>query len=359
MRLASFTRNCMELSNLVRVLKQYCSPHLADTWDNVGLLVEPSPPHIVNSVLVTNDLTEPVLSEAISNSVNFVISYHPPIFTPLKRITQAQWKERIVARCFENHIAVFSPHTGLDAKKGGVNDWLLSRFDCDWTRAITPTPYKREPSVALRVAVSDSIGRLLTMDDLSLSSIGVSKSACRIVEFTCAVSRLKDVSTQLNELGVKIEDELFLPQDDLLEGFGRLTTLRSVISLSSVIEIYKKLFGVERLLVALGDGKTLDYPVRTIAVCAGSGGSILRETVARSADVFVTGEMSHHERLDAVSSGISVILAGHSVSERGYLAECLVPELQTLFDDMGRGDIPGTRVSVKMSQVDREPGLLF
>ncbi|KAF6778259.1 hypothetical protein AHF37_01841 [Paragonimus kellicotti] len=371
MRLASFTRNGMELSNLVRVLKQYCSPHLADSWDNVGLLVEPSPPHIVNNVLVTNDLTEPVLSEAISNNVNFVLSYHPPIFTPLKRITQAQWKERIVARCFENRIAVFSPHTGLDAKKGGVNDWLISRFgnvlmcytelfsDRDWTRAITPTPYKREPSVALRVAVSDSISRLLAIDGLSLSSIGVSKSTCRFAEFTCAVGLLKDISTQLNELGVKIEEELFLPQDDSLEGFGRLTTLRSAISISSVIEVYKKLFGVEQLLVALGDGKTLDHPVRTIAVCAGSGGSVLRDSVAQSADLFVTGEMSHHERLDAVSSGISVILAGHSVSERGYLAERLVPELQTLFDAVSYGDIPGTCVSVKMSQVDHEPGLLF
>ncbi|KAA3678152.1 uncharacterized protein DEA37_0006301 [Paragonimus westermani] len=184
------------------------------------------------------------------------------------------------------------------------------------------------------------------------------RSTCRIAEFKCAVRLLKDVSTQLNELGVKIEEESFLPENDPLEGFGRLTTLRSASSLSSVIESYKKLFGVERLLVALGDGRTLDDPVRTIAVCAGSGGSILRDAVARSADVFVTGEMSHHERLDAVSSGISVILAGHSVTERGYLVDRLVPELQTLFDGVGHGDIPSTTVSVKMSQVDNEPGLL-
>lgn len=119
----------MDLRQVVRILNHFCVPHLADTWDNVGLLVQPSAPFAVSRILVTNDLTEPVLSEALKLETNLILSYHPPVFSPLKRITtDCHWKERLVVTCLENRIAVYSPHTGLDAKVNGVNDWLLSPF---------------------------------------------------------------------------------------------------------------------------------------------------------------------------------------------------------------------------------------
>ena len=82
----------------------------------------------VRKLILTNDLTEPVLHEALNREVNMVLSYHPPIFAPLKRLTQSTWKERIVVQCLENRIAVYSPHTSFDALKGGVNDWLIEPF---------------------------------------------------------------------------------------------------------------------------------------------------------------------------------------------------------------------------------------
>ncbi len=57
-----------------------------------------------------------------------ILSYHPPIFVPMKRLTQSSWKERIVVRCAENRVAIYSPHTSYDAVQGGVNDWLLKPF---------------------------------------------------------------------------------------------------------------------------------------------------------------------------------------------------------------------------------------
>ena len=80
-------------------------------WDNVGLLVEPSGKLLVERVLITNDLTEPVFGEALSKNVNFIISYHPVIFEPLKRLTQSEWLQRSIVKCIENRIAVYSPHT--------------------------------------------------------------------------------------------------------------------------------------------------------------------------------------------------------------------------------------------------------
>ena len=68
------------------------------------------------------------MEEAKDKTVDLILSYHPPIFSPLKRLTQASWKERLIVECVESRIAVFSPHTSYDAVDGGVNDWLISAF---------------------------------------------------------------------------------------------------------------------------------------------------------------------------------------------------------------------------------------
>lgn len=118
----------MEFAKFVKRLDHIFKIPLAESWDNVGLLIQPSAPIKVKRIFLTNDLTEPVLSEAIANGANFIISYHPPLFKPFKRLTQNSAKERIVVKCIENKIAVYSPHTALDAVAGGLNDWLLSPF---------------------------------------------------------------------------------------------------------------------------------------------------------------------------------------------------------------------------------------
>jgi putative NIF3 family GTP cyclohydrolase 1 type 2 len=82
------------------------------------LLVEPSGELIVNKILLTNDLTEPVLEEALSKNANLIITYHPAIFAPLKRLTQSEWKQRSIIKCIENRIAVYSPHTTWDTIEG-------------------------------------------------------------------------------------------------------------------------------------------------------------------------------------------------------------------------------------------------
>ena len=120
--------NSLELKTVIKKLNKLAPTTLASSWDNVGLLVEPSPPHDVSSMLLTNDLTEPVIKEAIEKKVDMILSYHPPIFRPFQRLTQKTWKERVIIKCIEHRIAVYSPHTSYDAVLGGVNDWLIKPF---------------------------------------------------------------------------------------------------------------------------------------------------------------------------------------------------------------------------------------
>lgn len=120
----------IRLQTVINQLKTYAPLSLADqSWDNVGLLVEPTDENpIVERVFLTNDLTEPVLEEAIQRRAQLIISYHPPIFSPLKRLTQSNWKERILLKCIRHGIAVYSPHTSWDAVENGINQWLISAF---------------------------------------------------------------------------------------------------------------------------------------------------------------------------------------------------------------------------------------
>lgn len=116
------------LKDILETLESLAPLRYAESWDNVGLLIEPTAPHVVTKLMLTNDLTQPVLTEAIEKKCNMILSYHPPIFRALKRLRQTDVKEKIVVKCVENRIALFSPHTSYDAAVDGVNDWLLAAF---------------------------------------------------------------------------------------------------------------------------------------------------------------------------------------------------------------------------------------
>ena len=90
---AFYNRSAMSsLSSVVGQFTRLAPLSLAESWDNVGLLVEPSQPKTVRKMLLTNDLTESVMEEAIAASVDLIYSYHPPIFASMKRITNSSWK---------------------------------------------------------------------------------------------------------------------------------------------------------------------------------------------------------------------------------------------------------------------------
>jgi len=84
------------LSSVVDEFTRLAPLTLAESWDNVGLLVEPSQPKTINKILLTNDLTESVMDEAIASSIDLIYSYHPPIFASLKKITTSSWKVRTI-----------------------------------------------------------------------------------------------------------------------------------------------------------------------------------------------------------------------------------------------------------------------
>lgn len=137
----------MDLKSIVKALEGIAPSSTAEEWDNVGLLLEPTQTKPITHILLTNDLTEQVLGEALQlkeeghDNVGLIISYHPPIFRPFKRLTQSNAKDRIIIKAIESKIAIYSPHTAHDALWGGVNDWALSGIKK--SGSITPLSVKQ------------------------------------------------------------------------------------------------------------------------------------------------------------------------------------------------------------------------
>lgn len=223
----------MKLKTFIQTLEEIAPPELAADWDNTGLLIEPLKPRDIQKVLLTIDLTEAVAREAVQKKVDAIVAYHPLFFGGFHRLDQSNPQARVALRLIQNDIAVYSPHTALDAAPGGVNDWL-----------------------------ADALGD----GDLYCTETG----GARIVELAAPV--------KLPTLGKRIKEAL------------SLKTVRTA--------------------------KANDRAIKTIAVCAGAGIEAVKEI---QADCYLTGEMKHHDVLGAVQNGTSVILCGHTETERGYL----------------------------------------
>lgn len=98
-----------------------------ESWDNAGLLVGDAN-MLIDKVLVTLDITEPVVDEAIEKGFHLIISHHPLIYRPLKHILPENTVERIIMKAVKNDIAIACMHTNLDNSYLGVSKWLADRI---------------------------------------------------------------------------------------------------------------------------------------------------------------------------------------------------------------------------------------
>tara|TARA_B110000211_G_scaffold50958_1_gene56012 strand:+ start:6639 stop:7418 length:780 start_codon:yes stop_codon:yes gene_type:complete len=110
----------MILKDIIDVIEKWAPLENAEDFDNVGLLVG-DPKENVNKALITIDTLENVIDEAIENKCDLIISFHPIIFTGLKKLTQETYVERVVKKAILNSINIYAIHTNLDNHPKGVN----------------------------------------------------------------------------------------------------------------------------------------------------------------------------------------------------------------------------------------------
>src|SRR5690349_20354765 len=103
------------VSDLTRAMERLAPLRYAEEWDNAGLIIGSEERALDGPVLLAIDMTEAVVEEAVRLKCSAVLAYHPPIFHPLKRVTGATGRERVVLRAIAANLAVYSPHTAIDS----------------------------------------------------------------------------------------------------------------------------------------------------------------------------------------------------------------------------------------------------
>lgn len=96
-------------------------------FDNSGLLVG-DPSREVTGIHFALDVTNKVIEEAIANGANLIVTHHPMMFSPIKRLVETDYQARLLCRMIREGISLISAHTNLDQAPGGINDVLAERI---------------------------------------------------------------------------------------------------------------------------------------------------------------------------------------------------------------------------------------
>ncbi|CBY02268.1 similar to NIF3 NGG1 interacting factor 3-like 1 [Plenodomus lingam JN3] len=307
---------------VVRAMQKLYPQALADnSWDNTGLLLEaPFVPsrRQSNTVFLAIDLTKAVADEAIACNSSIIVAYHPIIFRGLKSLTFANTQQQTLLRLASHGISVYSPHTAVDAAPGGLGDWLA-----DIITGSRPKPDGSDEAQDQDDNKTDSNDPFI---DKQRPTFQLHHQPSQMTQ------RLAKLAQDNNNEAVPHKRRPVVPQSPALEshpgaGMGRIVDFNEPQPLAALLDrIGKGLNNPKGFPIAIPQDKTIsDLSIRSVGICAGSGGSLLANL---DVDLLFTGEMSHHEALAAIEKGQVVISLFHSNSERGFLSEVLAQQLE-------------------------------
>jgi dinuclear metal center YbgI/SA1388 family protein len=353
----------MTVREIHRVLDRLAPPALAESWDNVGLLVgDPAQP--VEAVLVALDATPGALAQAAEVGAGLIVTHHPLIFSPLKRVVEDRGVAMLVRGLVRQGCSLIAAHTNLDAAPDGLNAYVATLLGLTDTRPLLSTAarpllklvvYVPEAHVdAVRAAITGAgAGWIGHYAECSFSARGV--GTFRPEEGThpfigtpgtlerLAEERLETVVPKAALGAVLAAMTAAHPYEevayDLLPlenawpgaGLGRIGTLAEMTTAGAFLRHASQVLGTTRLSLA----GPADRPVRTVALCTGSGGDFMETARHAGADLYLTGEVKHHHALLARQAAFPVIDAGHYPTER--------PAVELLAGYLERA-CPGVRV---------------
>ena len=359
----------MKLQTVLVALESTAPSRYAESWDNVGLLAG-DPDQEVSRAILTIDYTKEVATEARSIGAELVIAYHPPIFQAIKRLSAGS----VVFDAIRRGVAIYSPHTALDVADGGTNDVLcdvlglsrrsplkLSESKATQYKLVTfvPEDVLEEVSQALFAAGAGRIGKysacsfrspgtgtffgeegtnpavgqsgkLEQPKEVRLETVVPINSISKVIDALRQSHPYEEPAFDLNQLAAPPEGV----------GIGRIGDFAASVDRAELFERIKKGLEISNLLIA---GPT-EGKVNRAAVCAGACGDLLNEAISQKAQLYLTGEMRHHDAIRAAAAGMTVVCTLHSNSERATLKR-LKSRLES--------QLPG--LACHLSQADRDP----
>lgn len=343
------------VSDIIGIINKIAPFAYAEEWDNAGLQVgDPASP--AAKIMVALDATPTAVEAAVKKKCQLLLTHHPLIFTPQKKISVAEPLGRILALAIKHDLTVVSLHTNYDIADGGVNDLLAQLLGVE-----SCTPLKvSSPDELVKLAVfvpkeheEQVLGALLQFSgfmgnyrDCSFRNPGTGTfmpleganpfqgkvgERAQVEETRIEVLlRRADTAGAVKALlkAHPYEEPAFdlypLLNEGKVRGLGRVGELPESVTLEQFVAKVKERLGLTGMRVVGDAGRR----VKRVALCGGSGAFLVRDACRKGADVLVTGDIKYHEARDAEALGLALVDAGHYATE--------LPMVQGVADLLGR-----------------------
>jgi len=333
----------MKVKNLLNNLDKIAPFFLQESFDNSGIqFADLDAP--VTKILLSLDVTQGVLNEALENKANLIIVHHPLLFSPLKQITKQ--KNPLLFKIITNKINLLAMHTNYDLAKNGLNDYVANLLGIKKISPLqksmekifkfavyVPVKYADKVSQALFDAGAGKIGNysetsfhiagqgtFKPMEGTNpfIGKIGKKETVSEIkIETVVSERNLKSV-----ERAMKLAHPYEEPAYDIYEilnqptyGIGLWGIIDNVVTLEEFALWTKK--KLKAKYARLIQSNTRE--IKKVALCTGGGNSLLEHASHLDIDVYITGDISHHHALRARELGLNVLEVEHFDTEKFFV----------------------------------------
>ncbi len=332
----------MTVSEITSIIEEFAPLALQESYDNAGLLVGDKLMSVTGA-LISIDVTEEVIDEAIKQNCNLIISHHPLIFRGLRKIVGQDYIQRCVVKAIKNDIAIYSAHTNLDNVKNGVNGKIADKIGLINRQILQPkseillklvtfVPQEHVENVqqALFKAGAGHIGEY---DSCSFNSDGTGtfranenanpfvgeknklhsepETRVEVILPKYLQSKVLSVLLQAHPYEEPAFDIFPLLNSWNTVGLGMVGELEQEMDEKQFLDYLKKVFSLSVVRHTPFTGRK----IKKVSLCGGSGSEFLRNGLAHGADVYISGDFKYHEFFDAENK-ILIADIGHYESEQ-------------------------------------------
>lgn len=332
----------MKVFEVISELEKIAPITYAEGFDNVGLLVGDTQAE-VTKILVTLDTLEAVVDEAIEKRVNLIVSFHPIIFSGLKKLTGKTYVERVVQKAIKHDINIYATHTALDNSREGVNYQICKQLNLRNTEILIPQKETLRHLVTY-VPIQNADKVRLAMFSAGAGEISDYKNCSFNLEGKGTFLPGENTNPYSGERGqLQIEPEMRISvvynkhlENEILKALFEAHPYEEVAYEIVKLENYNKNIGMgmigeldfemneldflhylkEKMNVSvIRHTKLLNKKIKKVAVLGGSGSFAIGNAKQKGADVYVTSDLKYHEFFQAENQ---ILLAdiGHYESEQ-------------------------------------------
>ena len=336
----------MVVQDVQNILESWLPEDIAWDRDAIGLQIG-SPGAKVRSILVTLDVTDSAIQEAVQKRIDLIITHHPLIFHPLRTVTDGTRVGRLVLQLARANISLYAAHTNLDFALNGVSFALAERLKLGNLGFLQPgKPLEKKVVVFVPADHADALmsamaeagaGHIGNYEECSFRSDGtgtfrsgrgarpfLGKPGRREkvpevrLEMITPARKLRDVISALRSAHPYEEaayDVYDLKNESSSHGAGVIGELRRAMTLKEFLSHVRRSLGTPTLRYSGGRGRR----IKRVAVCGGSGSDLLPAARQKFADAFVTADITYHT-FQETDGDLAIIDAGHFETERPILS---------------------------------------